>query len=91
MHDEPTPRLALYVSRYCGYCYRVLKAVDELGADVEVRDVTRNRELRSEIVEGTGRRTVPVLRIVHPDGREEWLFESRAIVRYLEELHGEAA
>jgi glutaredoxin 2 len=36
-------------------------------------------------VEATGRRTVPVLRIEHDDGRVEWMPESADIVDYLRE------
>jgi glutathione S-transferase len=82
---------AVYISRFCGYCARVLQAIAALGAPVEVRDVTSQPELRRDIIEATGRRTVPVLRIVHADGREQWMFESRDIVRYLHERFGQAA
>lgn len=83
--------LAVYISRFCGYCLRVTRAIDELGAPVEVRNVTSNPELRSDIAAATGRRTVPVLRIAYADGREEWMFESRDIVRYLHERFGQGA
>jgi glutaredoxin len=82
---------AIYVSRFCGACYRVLNAVEELGIDVEIRDVTANPSRRDEIRKATGRRTVPVLRITHQDGRDEWMFESRKIVTYLNQCFGEAA
>lgn len=84
--------MVLYVSRFCGACYRVLATVEQLGlrhAEIEVRDVTRYPKLRQEIVYATGRRTVPVLRISpgsqpdEPAGADEWMFESRDIVRYL--------
>lgn len=88
---ESAPSLAVYISRFCGYCYRVLSAVQRLDAEVEVRDVTLHPELRQDIIAATGRRTVPVLKIEHGDGREEWMFESREIVRYLEQHFGESA
>lgn len=88
---EPRAHYAIYISRFCGACYRVLNAVDELGLDIEIRDVTANPGRRDEIRRATGRRTVPVLHIVHEDGRQEWMFESREIVKFLNRRSGEAA
>jgi glutaredoxin len=87
---EPRAHYAIYISRFCGACYRVLNAVDELGIDIEIRDVTANPGLRDEIRRATGRRTVPVLRIIE-DGQQEWMFESREIVKFLNRRFGEAA
>jgi glutaredoxin len=89
--SRPTGHHAIYVSRFCGACHRVLNAVDDLGIDIEIRDVTLNSGRRDEIRRATGRRTVPVLRITHPDGRDEWMFQSREIVKYLTRCFGEAA
>lgn len=92
--------MVLYFSRFCGYCFRVLRALDKLGipeTEVELRDVTLAPHARRDIIQATGRRTVPVLRIPRPrpssdapsdaDGGDEWLFESREIVRYLNERY----
>ncbi len=76
--------LALYTSPWCWYCRRVIQVIDRLALDIELRDVSRKPEHRQELAAATGRRTVPVLRITHLDGAEEWMFESREIVRYLE-------
>ena len=81
--------LVLYTSRYCGYSYRVMATVKLLAlseSDLAIVDVGKRPERRLDIVRGTGRRTVPVLRIEQPErGPEEfyWLFDSGAIVRYL--------
>jgi glutaredoxin len=84
-------RLALYHFEGCGYCYRVRDVIDELGIDVELRDIFDNREWFDELVEARGRRTVPVLRITAADGEERWLPESRDIIRYLRETYAPSA
>jgi glutathione S-transferase len=88
--------MVLYFSRFCGYCFRVLRTLDKLGvseSEVMLRDVTLAPHARQDIIQATGRRTVPVLRIPRPrqsrpDGDDhQWLFESREIVRYLSERY----
>jgi len=76
-------QLALYHFEGCGYCYRVRDVIDELGIEVELRDIFENRDWFDELVEARGRRTVPVLRITSADGEEHWMPESRDIIRYL--------
>lgn len=70
LHSAPvashSPRLVLYTSRYCGFCYRVLAAVKRLditAEQIDVIDVSKAPERRGDIIRATGRRTVPVLRI----------------------------
>lgn len=77
--------LSLYQFDSCPFCARVRDAADQLGIDLELRDTLASREFAKEVVEATGRRTVPVLRIEHDDGRVEWMPESADIVAYLRE------
>ena len=78
-HEIDVSDLALYVTRGCGYCERVLRAIRDLGIEVELRDIDLYPEHRKALVEARGRSTVPVLRI----GTAQWLPESRAIIAYL--------
>ena len=79
-------KLALYHRPSCFYCRSVFQALEELNVPVELRHVGRDRSSLSELVAARGRRTVPVLRIEHGDGRVEWLPESRDIIAYLRQL-----
>ena len=79
-------KLALYYSIRCPFCAIVTSAIDRLGLDIELREIFDDPRDREELVEARGRATVPVLRITSPDGEERWMPESRAIVRYLEEM-----
>lgn len=53
-----TPVL-VYVSRYCGWCTRALALLEAKGVTPEVIVVDTDRELREEMQERSGRRTVP--------------------------------
>lgn len=77
-------RLALYHFEGCPYCVMVRREIDRLGIEVELRDIHRDAQHRADLIAARGRRTVPVLRIVSPDGTERWLPESRDIIRILQ-------
>ncbi len=77
-------KLVLYHSKTCPFCAIVRSAIDRLGLDVELREIFEDPVYRDELVEARGRATVPVLRIISPQGEERWMPESRDIVRYLE-------
>jgi len=80
------PHLSLYHFVSCPYCALVRRAIDELGVDVELRDIHQDPERRRELVDATGRQTVPCLRIESEDGSVRFLPESRDIVDYLRAL-----
>jgi len=84
---EPNETLALYYSPTCPFCVRVLRVIDELGIDVELRDIWENEKYRAELVEARGRATVPVLRCSSVT-KDRWMPESADIVRYLRERFG---
>lgn len=79
------PKLALYVTPFCGYCRYVMSAIQQLGLDVELRNVAADQQDLEDLFNARGRTTVPVLRINTEDG-EQWMPESRDIVQYLESL-----
>ena len=67
---------------------RVRSALDRLNVSIEIRDTLEDPSRLAELIEATGRRTVPVLRIETAGGEVTWLPESADIVRYLEERFG---
>ena len=79
-------KLALYHYFSCPFCALVRRALDRLGIQVEMRDILESSERRRELVEATGRQTVPCLRIESEDGEVEWMHESRDIIASLEAL-----
>ena len=81
--------LTLYVRNHYWFCGRVLRAVDRLGLDVEVRNIWQSGTAAQELLQATGRQTVPVLRIRGDGGESRWMPESGEIIRYLETAAGE--
>lgn len=80
--------LALFYYDGCPACGRVIRALERLGVEVEMRNVLRDPHSMQELVAARGRRTVPVMRIGR-DGELEWMPESRDIVAYLERRFGD--
>jgi len=90
--EEPREdRLALYHFDGCPFCVRVLRVIDSMGLDVELRNIYEVPEHLKALREVRGRTTVPVLRITSPDGTERWMPESADIVRYLQATYGQVA
>lgn len=87
---EEGEHLALYYYPSCPFCVRVLRAIDELGVDVELRNVIEEPAYRRELIEARGRGTVPVLRCTSSVG-ERWMPESADIVRALRARYGSSA
>ena len=87
----PTPNtdiLALYYFPSCPFCKRVLAALDEVGVDVDLRDIHTDGQYWTELVAARGRATVPVLLITSSEGEERWMPESRDIITHLEKTYG---
>jgi glutathione S-transferase len=61
----------------------VIKTINQLGIEVELRDINEDTNYRDELVSMRDRATVPVLRITSPDSEDRWMPESRDIVSYL--------
>jgi len=76
--DEPR-ELALYKFDSCPYCRRVLRVLEGLSVEVELRDTMRDAEHRRGLLQQTGRTQVPCLII-----DDYALFESEDISRWLE-------
>ena len=90
--EEPAKdHLALYYFDGCPFCVRVLRAIDTLGLEVELRNIYEVPDYLKELRDVRGRTTVPVLRITSTDGEDRWMPESADIVRYLQASYGQAA
>lgn len=78
-------QLALYITPFCGFCRYVISAIQELGLEVEIRDIASDREHLEDLYRARQRLTVPVLRITTEES-DQWMPESRDIVEYLRKL-----
>ena len=79
-------RLALYHFVGCPFCTMVRREIDQLDLDVELRDIHESSACRNELVEATGRGTVPCLRVESDGGEVRWMHESARIGEYLRGL-----
>ncbi|PJX14303.1 glutaredoxin [Halomonas sp. 141] len=86
--DAACEALALYQFRTCPFCIKVRKEMARLGLKIELRDAQLDPDHKQALQEGGGKVKVPCLRIAHEDGREEWLYESDAINRWLHQRFG---
>ncbi|OHV10583.1 glutaredoxin family protein [Kushneria phosphatilytica] len=83
-----TQELVLYQFPACPFCQRVLRQIEQLDLDIELRDTRRDPEARQELQQGGGRTMVPCLRITKDDGSVEWMYESEDINRFLVSRYG---
>ena len=86
--SDTTDHLSLYQFDGCPWCERVRIAIDDLGLEVEQRDVRRDGAHAEALQRAIGRSTVPVLRIDGAHGAR-WLPESADIVRHLYAEYGQ--
>lgn len=73
---------ALYYSKYCYFCQKVLMFLRGRKHDVELRS-TSNRSFAQELMAGGGKTQVPCLRVDSGAGKVQWMYESDDIIRYL--------
>ena len=86
--DAACEALALYQFRSCPFFIKVRKEMARLGLKIELRDAQLDPDHKQALLEGGGKVKVPCLRIAHEDGREEWLYESDEINRWLHQRFG---
>ncbi|MGE5090414.1 MAG: glutaredoxin 3 [Candidatus Levyibacteriota bacterium] len=59
-----SPKVSMYTAAYCGYCTRAERLLESKGvADIVKLRVDEDPALRSEMMQRTGRRTVPQIYI----------------------------
>jgi glutathione S-transferase len=78
-----TSDLTLYHMEYCPYCLRVRDVMEEMGLEIQMKDTSLDPAARRELIAGGGMSQVPCLRMQHPDGSVQWMYESQDIIRYL--------
>ncbi len=75
--------MSLYYFDTCPYCVLVLDALKELKLEMELRHILEHEQYAEELVREGGIDMVPCLKIIHPDGRVQWMYESLDIIAYL--------
>ena len=80
--EKARERYQLFKTDWCGFCHRVRFFLKSEGIDIPMRDINKDSDAFRELLQATGRTTVPCLRIERGD-EVEWMFESRDIMEYL--------
>ena len=84
--DQQTASLKLYQYAACPFCVKVRRAIKRQSLKIETRDVKRSDTARQELLAGGGDLKVPCLRIEDGQGDVAWMYESKAIIGYLDQL-----
>ncbi len=84
--DASTRNLVLYQYKTCPFCMKVRRSIARLGFKLEQRDAQHDATSRTALEQQGGQIKVPCLRITDSNGQHTWLYESGAIINYLEEL-----
>jgi len=89
--DSSTRNLVLYQFLMCPFCVTVRRTIKRLSLNIETRDALRDMDSRSQLLQGGGQLQVPCLRITDEQGDVTWMYESRAIVSYLQAEYAAAS
>jgi glutaredoxin len=89
--DAKAKDFTLYQYKACPFCVKVRRSMKRQSLPIETRDAKRCAEAKQELLNGGGALKVPCLRIVNTGGNEQWMYESKEIIAYLEAQFAEAA
>ena len=89
--DSRTRKLSLYHFPTCPFCLKTRRAMRRLSLDIELRDARNVEAHRAALLAGGGKPQVPCLLITDDDGEATWLYESGAIIAYLDREFGDSA
>jgi len=83
--DEATKKLSLYQFKTCPFCIKTRRAARRLSLKLDQLDAQHDHRVREALLDGGGAIKVPCLRIEESSGEIRWLYDSAAIIRYLEQ------
>lgn len=86
--EEQLKALSLYQFKACPFCVKVRRALHRLNLPVVLRDARNDADARQALEEQGGKIQVPCLRI-EEQGKVTWLYESKAIIDYLEDKYAD--
>jgi len=84
--DVQTQMLSLYQLPSCPFCVKVRRDLKRKGLNVELRNINGKNDYREELIREGGKRTVPCLKIAGDNDQFQWLYESSAIISYLQKF-----
>jgi glutaredoxin len=84
--DARTAGLALYQFRTCPFCIKVRRNIARHTLRIPLLDAQHDPVHREALQREGGQLKVPCLRIDGANGEVDWLYESDAINKYLDDL-----
>lgn len=78
-----TESFSLYYYNACPFCQITLPVAKRSSLNIELRNIQRNAQHRSELISQGGSPQVPCLRIDRPNEESAWLYESADIIHFL--------
>ena len=76
--------LTLFYKPTCPFCQRVLGVTEDMGIEMDLKDVSADTAILDELIEKGGKKMVPFLEDTE---RGVSMYESGDIIAYLEEHH----
>lgn len=83
--DAECQQLALYQFRTCPFSIKVRQEMRRLALKVELRDAQHSTENRQAMLTQGGSGKTPCLKITDEDNNSSWLYDSKAIIAYLQQ------
>ncbi|MGV8893765.1 MAG: glutaredoxin family protein [Burkholderiaceae bacterium] len=83
--DVACRQLTLYQFNTCPFCIKVRQEMRRHALTVELRDAQHSAENRQALLAQGGSSKVPCLKITDEDGKSQWLYQSGAIINYLQQ------
>lgn len=84
--NEITAKLKLYQFHACPFCVKVRREIRRLNLNIELVDALKDTAAAERLLLEGGKRQVPCLYIENDNGTATWLYESNAILVYLQAL-----
>jgi len=81
--DLITSSYSLYQFNGCPFCVKVRRHMHHKSINIELRDAKNDDHHKKALIEGGGAHKVPCLRIEDKNSEISWLYESKAIISYL--------
>ena len=83
--DQSVQNFQLYQLPACPFCVKVRRAMKRNGININLRNINDDTQYKEELIAQGGKRTVPCLRIENDDDSITWMYESKAIIKFLEQ------
>jgi len=81
--------LVLFYFPLCPFCKVVLRKLESLNLQVELRNIHEQEVWLQQLLTGGGKKTVPCLLIEQHSDNPRWLYESMDIVGFLNTNYGQ--